>query len=781
MPTGPAQDERARRREHIRRHHRLQGIDAVRIEIVGRCVRVEILFIPPWPGVAKHAVPERLSAHHLAVSREGDGLAFDVAEWVAVPEEFLVRFLLCPHGGLRHGERWTLEISGIPDLDPGFSSAEIVIELHQPRPDSRSYVPLQPRPPAAPVIDYLAKDYESFRRSILERIRRYAPEWRGASEADIGVVLAELLAYAGDRLSYWQDAVATEAYLKTARLRASAVRHARLLDYHPFEGRAPRVWVHVSVNAEGVPLPLGTVMLTGLEGQPTRIPVEIYGDRNLTRIFSGVEVFETLADATLYTSHQVLEIAGGLEGREWMLPAGATSASVRGAFPGLHAGDALLLEQVDHGTPEGVPAPPHLVVLARDPEIDHPADSEQAATRLEWRRQDALPRDFPVRERLPDGRWAGNITVFRGNLVRAQLGRAIENERLPRVPSTGAYRPALRAGPVLYAAPLSSSGSSHTEPCIQLIEDGPAGERHWRARRDLMESHPWSRDFVVENGPVTVLRFGDGQCGRVPQPGTSFKVSYRVGDVRRGFVAANAVRHVVSDDERLLAVRNPLAAGRGAAAETLGDIQRAAPQAHLVQERCVTAEDYVDRCRDLPDVRDAAVQMDHHEAHNRITVYIDRGGDRPADREFRAAIRRQLEPYRLLGSSVHVRPPEWFALLLELEILVAPEAVRASVERALRRAFLGNPLRHEETGLFLPGSFAFGQPVLSGVILETAMEVPGVASAVIARLQRWSEYPAAQAPPDRLAPAAHEIVRLSDDPHHPEHGQLVLRIRGGRA
>ena len=52
---------------------------------------------------------------------------------------------------------------------------------------------------------------------------------------DLGITLVELLAYVGDHLSYYQDAVATEAYLDTARQRdlrappcaAGGLPHAR--------------------------------------------------------------------------------------------------------------------------------------------------------------------------------------------------------------------------------------------------------------------------------------------------------------------------------------------------------------------------------------------------------------------------------------------------------------------------------------------------------------------------------------------------------------------------
>ena len=71
----------------------------------------------------------------------------------------------------------------------------------------------------------------SFRQLMLDRLAALAPDWTERNPADLGVALVELLAYVGDQLSYYQDAVATEAYLGTARRRVSVRRHARLLDY----------------------------------------------------------------------------------------------------------------------------------------------------------------------------------------------------------------------------------------------------------------------------------------------------------------------------------------------------------------------------------------------------------------------------------------------------------------------------------------------------------------------------------------------------------------------
>src|SRR5262249_58142942 len=100
-----------------------------------------------------------------------------------------------------------------------------------------------PAPLTEPELDYLAKDYASFRQLILDRLTLIMPDWKERHVPDLGIALVEILAYVGDYLSYYQDAVATEAYLDTARQRISVRRHARLVDYHMHQGCNARAWV----------------------------------------------------------------------------------------------------------------------------------------------------------------------------------------------------------------------------------------------------------------------------------------------------------------------------------------------------------------------------------------------------------------------------------------------------------------------------------------------------------------------------------------------------------
>src|SRR5215211_2371479 len=57
-----------------------------------------------------------------------------------------------------------------------------------------------PETTAEPEIDYLAKDYNSFRQLMLDRMSVVMPKWTERNPADLGIALIELLAYVGDHL-----------------------------------------------------------------------------------------------------------------------------------------------------------------------------------------------------------------------------------------------------------------------------------------------------------------------------------------------------------------------------------------------------------------------------------------------------------------------------------------------------------------------------------------------------------------------------------------------------
>jgi hypothetical protein len=106
--------------------------------------------------------------------------------------------------------------------------------------------------PVEPAIDYLAKDYDSFRHTMIAAMMQQVPGWQPTSEADLDQVLLELFSVAADELSDYQDRVMNEAYLATARKRVSLARHARLMDYHIHQGNQASTWLAVMVVANQI-------------------------------------------------------------------------------------------------------------------------------------------------------------------------------------------------------------------------------------------------------------------------------------------------------------------------------------------------------------------------------------------------------------------------------------------------------------------------------------------------------------------------------------------------
>ncbi len=173
-----------------------------------------------------------------------------------------------------------------------------------------------PRALVEPEIDYLAKDYASFRQLILDRLALIMPDWQERHIPDIGITLVEILAYVGDYLSYYQDAVATEAYLETARQRISVRRHVRLVDYLMHEGCNARTWLFVDTNGSDTSLdPEDVYFITGLNDA---LPVssKMLTDVDLQGISSSdYEVFEPLFDAPLFLRSGDINDVAGLIGK----------------------------------------------------------------------------------------------------------------------------------------------------------------------------------------------------------------------------------------------------------------------------------------------------------------------------------------------------------------------------------------------------------------------------------------------------------------------------------
>ena len=72
-------------------------------------------------------------------------------------------------------------------------------------------------------IDYMSKDYDGFKKMMIEAIPSIIPEWTDYSDDDFGIAMIELLSYGLDILSYYQDKTNNENFLATSRTRRAVI------------------------------------------------------------------------------------------------------------------------------------------------------------------------------------------------------------------------------------------------------------------------------------------------------------------------------------------------------------------------------------------------------------------------------------------------------------------------------------------------------------------------------------------------------------------------------
>jgi hypothetical protein len=669
-------------------------------------------------------------------------------------------------------------------------------------------------PPTLPSaqIDYLAKDYSSFLQLIYDRMAVTMPEWQETHSADLGVALVELLAYAGDQLSYYQDAVATEAYLGTARERPSVRRHARLLDYLMHDGCNARAWVFLqtaSTAATSVVVPAQTLLLTQTSAPPGLLAQTAVQ----SAVSQGSQVFQTLFQITAHVELNQLDFYTW-SNDQCCLPQGATEATLMddGAGTILQVGDLLLFEEVlgpaTGAAPDADPTHRQVVRLTQITPGTDPLNGQKVIEIL-WSSADALT--FPLcLSAVPAGGTASvpNISVARGNIVLVDQGMAQPPEQLPPLPSGGwLYRPQLQ-NPNMTFAQAYNDAEARTQPAAGLLIQDPRqalpeitlaqNGSTWTPVRDLLSSPGNALNFVVEmqNDGSATLRFGDGTLG-APAVG-GLLATYRTGNGSGGNAGAGAIANIVATPAvpltGLANVRNPLPAQGGVDGETLDEVRNFAPWAFRTQERAVTAADYATLAEQQPEVQKAQATLRWTGSWYTMFVTVERTNGQPVDDDFRNTVGAYLDQFRLAGYDVQIEAPVYVPLDIAFTVCVAQGYFRSAVESALLSTFSNQVLPNGQLGFFHPDNFTFGQPVYLSQVVAAAMQVPGVSwvdtndQPTIVNgvsvpspnhFQRWGQASQDDTAAGVIAMASLEIARLDNDPSDPENGLIQFFMEGG--
>lgn len=651
-------------------------------------------------------------------------------------------------------------------------------------------------------IDYLSKDYNSFRRLMLDRIAALIPSGIDQNPADPTVTIVEVLAYAADQLSYYQDAVATETYLGTARLRTSLARHSRLVDYRIDDGQNARVWMCLEVSAS---FTLKQDEVSFVSKHDAEILLDAKGLE--TAFADGNLVFEPLHNADLKEGYNEIDFHAWGD-RDCCIEAGATSAvlvNLMGRLDDLSEGQLLLIEQTsDPKTGVEADADPALrhvvrlveVVHTDDPLIIDPMTSAPLKLALiRWSLEDALPFSLPLSG--PEGPAA----KARANIVLADHGMSVSEAKVTDIDSDGRLR--LKFGPISRQAryrtrngvvirdddnlpvrfdPTASATSAmpltpvDIWPCIKLISDRP-----WIAQPDLLKSDDESYEFVVEteNNGVERLRFGDGIFGKEAPEGPS--AIYRIGNGSKGNLGAGGITHVAGTRLPVRKVWNPISATGGRDPEPTEAIRKNAPEAFKVSHRAVTLADYEQVSLGHPEVQRTKAERVWTGSWYATRLLVDRKRGLPIDDEFKDDLLNYLESFRLANVDLEIASPVFAPLDIAMTVCVEQTYFRHAVKARLIEAF-----SNQKGGFFDPDKWTFGQSISLSAVVEKAMSVTGV---------HWVDLGPSSLPPNRFQrlwyPSSEgltngvlktdpvEVFRLDSDPNFPENGKIEFFMEGG--
>jgi Baseplate J-like protein len=691
------------------------------------------------------------------------------------------------------------------DIDPIFSEIGFKFRPGCFSIDCAPEWPKAPAPKPAPAIDYLAKDYESFRHTMIAAMMQRVPGWQPTSEADLDQTLLELFSVSADELSDYQDRVMSEAYIGTARKRVSLARHARLMDYHIHQGNQASTWIAFDVPTvtDGT-LPPGLAVWTG--DPRLRPESQVFVSRHDARLHG------LLSRMSLYTwSDAIPALAAGSTSADLRLTSVAMldAVTVQNVIRNGEITRLLIQEWLNPATgrPAGRdPGKRQLLSLlpgaAGATAMQDPLTAEWFV-RVRWAEKDKLQHNYCF---VVDcaGTLVRDVSLFHGNLVevfhgRSAAARFVEPGAILAGPDqhhfertddgTDRWGTLCRFpdGPLAYRA-TAPGGEVPSQSTLSVTVELNGAFDDWDEQINLIHSDDGSESgdhFLVETDEEgrSLIRFGNGVNGRKLPPDAIVHCSYQVGRGLDGNVGADTLVNFDASFDPLLAgdVRgwNPFDVINGLDPEPVAEIIRRVPEAYRYRQlRAVTLQDYVRRAEEVPEVSRAAARYAWTGSWRTVQIAIDPVGTTTFDDELRRRIARHLDAVRLIGEDLEIRPPRFVPLDIRIAICIDPEHWPEDVRFVLEQEFAEGYTPDGRLGFFHPDLWTFGQELHASQLLGRVQAVEGVEHVISVTMKRWdAPTPGTDA---ILAVRGNEIIRVRNDPDHMEEGFIQFDLQGGR-
>lgn len=688
-------------------------------------------------------------------------------------------------------------------------------------------------PSQEPVIDYLVRDFDSFKHLLINAMRVRVPDWQPTSEADLDQVLIDLIAADADELSDYQDRVMNEAYFGRSRKRISLARHARLMDYHIHQGNQASTMIVLKVSAD-VPIAKGFGAWNG----------EGWQDHDAV-IFAGIhdqECYEDLSELSLYSwGGVVTALEKGSTEADIVSPAGTTridaenlrdlilrTALTREYREQLrqHEVLSLIIEErlnPETGTENGRDKTARQLLRLLDDdraaEVIHDPVEDAWVVRVRWQDRDKLKRRFCFVTQCLGMGPQENVSLFYGNLIKVTHGRPHRTTFYPPGSQLGPADDTVFEGTdeVHYEYPVESrwgtvcplphpllayrntSPGGDTPPASSLTVDVSDFGDPWEEQIDLIESESDATHFIVETDEygLSSVRFGNSVNGRALPHNAEVTCRYQTGGGSQGNIGPDTLIRFDGSPAGYPDVQeiwNPLDVTDGRDPEPAAEIIRRAPQAYRARQlRAITLEDYAKRAEELPEVSHAFARYGWTGSWRTVRVAIDPKGTNVLSETLRAKIAGHLDAVRLIGEDLEIRGARYVPLDILIKICAHPDYWPEDLDFELEAEFSNEYTADGRLGFFHPDLWTFSQSLHASQLIGRAMSVKGVDRVLLVSIRRWhpgsgrassavtinpEDLPVNEI--DTLAVGANEIIQVENDPGQLEKGRIQFDISGGR-
>ena len=688
-----------------------------------------------------------------------------------------------------------------------------------------------------PDIDYLARDFDSFRHTLMCAMAARVPGWKSTSEVDLDQTLISLLAATGDELADYQDRVMGEATLATARKRVSLARHARLVDYHIDEGQQASAWLRLDVAGGVAPFSFGDQELVAYTGaDPTLADTVFFASRQGRLAPEKRQRLDpALNRLRLHTWRDArVALAAGSVEADIVPVSGLASQADADALRDLARGglwrEMIVAEVLNPltGAPAGARrAKRQLLRLLSGEDAAQSIFDPVTATwlvRVKWRDEDALRADYSFTTFCPGPppKRVTDVSIFYGNALPVHEGRPMTAHfyepgallpsdtrtekhlyfhRRGRRPEDWVLAPLPDEGALAYlpSRPGAGPGEEPSRSTLFVAVDAPGAPREiWSEVETLVHS-----DDTVENGSCfmteiderrrATLRFGDGVNGRLLPDGAIVHAQYQIGRGAGGNIGADQLLSFLPLTGALggavTGIANPFDVTDGRDPEPVERLRRFAPEAFRArQSRAVTLADYVARAEEVPGVSRAVARYAWTGSWRTVRVALDpKGfvaiGDEASDalwEALRGEAADHLESVRLIGEDIELRPPRNVPLDIEVVVCAHPDYWREDLRFVLEQEFSDGWTSDGREGFFHPDRWTFGHALHRAMIEGRIHRIAGVEHIVRIVMKRFSAPQPGAPNGEVLELAFDEALVVANDPDHLERGFIRFEMQGGR-